>query len=296
MKMFEKTVSVDRDFFSENSLERMKKLTCSLKLYNSKPSSEKEVIKRIGNADCVLVTWQTPITKNVIESCGKIRYIGVIGKTPNIDMKKARENGIAVSNIAHYGHEAVPEFIFACLLYLARGVGRHRWKSQPCELGGKTIGIVGMGCCGQEMALHALRFCMNVKYYSKTRKPDMEKKGAKYVPLKKLLSECDIISMHTPAKTLVLKKHHLDSLKEGTILVDTCLGGSIDQNYFLELTKRKRIIGVFDLVTGNQFYLKSRHNENVLFPNVIAGRTIESADLIGNKIVENMKTFLKNDK
>jgi hypothetical protein len=294
MRLFNKVVSVDRDMFPQNITDEIGKLSKSAEFYPSKPKTEEETIERIGDADCVLLTWQTKISKKVLESCTCIKYIGLIGKTPNIDIEEAKKRGIVITNITQHGHEAVPEFIFACLLSLAKGFGKNMWKHQPSELSGKTIGIIGMGFSGTEFAKYSLKFSMNVIYYSKTRKPEIESLGVKYSTLKEVLENSDIISLHTPANTIILCKRELDMLKENSILVDTCLGGSIDQEYFISLINKKRIFGVFDLTTGEEFYNKTRHLNNIFFPRLVAGRTIESSCMIGEKIIENMKSFLSD--
>src|ERR1039458_1809573 len=90
------------------------------------------------------------------------------------------------------------------LVALSRGVGPYQWRADPCELMGKSLGIVGLGALGQAVAHLALAYRMSVAYHSTARHVDWEARGAANKPLDDLLSESDIVVLSSPTNALVL--------------------------------------------------------------------------------------------
>ena len=158
-------------------------------------------MNRIGDADCVLVSYNTQIRRNVIEACPNIKYIGMCctlysESSANVDIAAARERGITVLGIRDYGDEGVVEYVISELVRLLHGFGGKQWRHKAYELGGQKVGIVGLGRTGRMIA-DALRFLgAEVYYFSRTRKPDAEAAGIAYLPLRELLPEVDILCTH----------------------------------------------------------------------------------------------------
>ena len=169
------------------------------------------VAERIGDAQIVL-TNKTPVTRETLECCPGVRYIGVLATGYNIvDIDAARERGIAVSNIPAYGTAAVAQFVFALMLELCHHVGEHsravaagEWERCPdfcfwnyplIELAGKTLGLVGCGRIGRAVAGIGRAFGMEVIGYDKfpAECPDLT-----YVSLEEVYRRSDFISLHCP--------------------------------------------------------------------------------------------------
>ena len=108
----------------------------------------------------------------------------------NVAVNFARERGIEVTGIKDYGDPGVAEFIISQLILLLHGFGKNQWREMPHELTGKKIGIIGLGTTGQLLAECLLPFGADLYYFSRTRKPEWEQKGVKYLPLQELLADC----------------------------------------------------------------------------------------------------------
>ncbi len=291
---FNRIVSVDTINLSEEAISEIKKYSEQpAKFYNTDPKDDKESISRIGGADCVLVSWRTKLGKEIFEKCRNIKYISLCGTSfANIDVKEAKARKILVSNVVDYGDEAAAEFVFAQLLCLARGWGNYQWKKAPCELFKKTLGMVGLGAVGKQVARLGLGFGMNVIYFSRKRNADFERKGLKFMELHDLLKSSDIISLHVPKNTLIMSKKEFDMIPNGAILVDTCMGKVFNEHDFIDWIKKGDNFAIFDFSGNDEFHKQFKDIKNVVFSDAIAGKTIESWERLSIKAVENLKLFL----
>ena len=113
-------------------------------------------------------------------------------KSANVDIETARNLGIEVKGVRDYGDEGTVEFIFAELITLFKGLGKNKWRNEATELKNRRIGIIGFGTLGQLVARTAIHFGMQVFYFSRTRKNELENKRIKYLPLEDLLATCDV--------------------------------------------------------------------------------------------------------
>ena len=169
----------------------------------------------------------------------------------NVDVAAASERGILVTRTPGVLAETTADFAFALLLAAARRVvegdrytREGRWKTWGPEvlLGqdvyGATLGIIGMGGVGSEVAKRAPGFGMRILYTSRTRKPDIEREtGAEFRPLEEVLRESDFVTLHTPltADTRhMLNADSLRTMKRTAVLVNTGRGGLVDQRALYE--------------------------------------------------------------
>ena len=193
-------------------------------------TAPEEILPRIGDAPIIL-TNKTPITRQTMDECPNLRYIGVLATGFNvIDVAAAKEKGIVVANVPSYGTQAVAQFVMAQLLEICHRIGHHNdavqqgrwtacrdfsfWDYPLMELAGKTFGIVGYGRIGQATAELARAFGMNVIYYSR------HGSGEGYVPLDELYARSDIVSLHcpqTPENVGMIDKTALAKMKDGVI-------------------------------------------------------------------------------
>lgn len=253
------------------------------------PKTEEEIIARIGDADCILLSHQTPLTKFIIDNCQNIKYIGVAATNlQNIDVEAVKAKGITLTNVSDYGDEATAEYIFTQLLNLVRGIGEYQWKEEPAELNGKTIGIIGLGAVGKHVARLALGFNMKVLYYKRERDKEMEEKGLTYAQLDRLLQNSNIISLHVPKNLQILTTSEFNHISKGAILVNTCLGKIFSPEDFLEWISQGENFAIFD---NNPEYEAIRNTKNVIMPNISAGKTMEAKERLSQKFLNNLKTY-----
>ena len=157
---FKQIIILDQVNLSEESVKELNKYSENeVNLYLDDPKNEEETIQRVGNADCILLSWKTKINEKVLNSCKNLKFIGICGTNFNyIDLKACSKRGIVVSNVKDYGDEGVVEWIIFELIKLFRGFGKYQWKDEPSELSRKTIGILGLGAVGKLLADVALGF------------------------------------------------------------------------------------------------------------------------------------------
>ncbi|HET6406284.1 MAG TPA: NAD(P)-dependent oxidoreductase, partial [Chthoniobacteraceae bacterium] len=160
----------------------------------------------------------------------------------HIDVAECRARGVAICNVPHYAEESVAEHTFALLLALSRRLrelmthpkeGHFSYAAVRCqELCGKTMGIIGMGRVGQQVASLAHAFQMTVIASDIDRSPDVAKKqGFEWVSLDDLFARSDVISLHAPLSPQtyhVLNRETLAKTKRGVIIINTARGALID--------------------------------------------------------------------
>ncbi len=175
--------------------------------------------------------------------------------------------------------------------FVLEALGSINGKMKPCELFSKTLGIIGLGLVGSHVAEAGVGFGMNVIYYSRTRKPEFEKRGLKFMDLHDLIKNNYIIS-HVPKDTKIFSKREFEIIPKGVILVNTCLGKVFDEKDFIGWIKKENNFAIFDYSVSEDYYKKFRNLKNVIFPKIIGGRTMESKQRLSMKVVENLKLFL----
>ena len=222
---------------SWEGLERFGELT----VYDR--TAGEDIVSRIGEAGIVF-TNKTPLTKETLAACPKLRYIGVLATGYNVvDTDEARRRGIAVCNVPDYSTKAVAQLVFALLLEVCHHVGHHseavhagRWSSSPdfcfwdyplIELDRKTMGIIGYGRIGKAVARLARAFGMKTIVYSRSSLPGTEDEGARFVTLDELLEASDVVTLHCPLNTQtegMINKDSIEKMKPGAILINTGRG------------------------------------------------------------------------
>ena len=125
---FKKIVCVDETGLVPEGYQELQRYSSKpIIKYTDYPSSEEQIIERIRTADCVLVSWNTPISARVIKTAKHLKYIGMCcslydPSSANVDVEIAQANQITVKGVRDYGDEGVVEFIFAQLITLYKGL------------------------------------------------------------------------------------------------------------------------------------------------------------------------------
>jgi glycerate dehydrogenase len=200
-----------------------------------------EVAEAIADAEIVICN-KTLLNSETLRLAKKLKYIGLFATGyNNIDIEYCRENGITVCNAGSYSTNAVAQQTFALILEHYNKVAKYdqyvkdgKWKRSPTfspfvyplnELSGKTIGIVGLGTIGKEVAAIANAFHMHVIAYNRSRRdvPNVEQ-----VSFERLLEESDIITVHCPLNPDsedLFNKETFMKMKQGALFVNTARGG-----------------------------------------------------------------------
>jgi len=216
-----------------------------LTIYDRTPAAL--TVERATGAE-ILMTNKVFIGAEEIAALPGLLYIGIQATGVNVvDLDAARQRGIAVTNVPAYSTASVAQHVFALLLELVRGVGRHNelvkqgaWTNCPdfafqdtpqVELTDKVFGIVGFGNIGQATAKIAAAFGMRVVVH--TRAPDPQTfPEVNFVSLDQLLNEADVISLScplTPETEKLINAERLGRMKETAYLINTGRGLLVDE-------------------------------------------------------------------
>lgn len=218
------------------------------------------VIERIKDSDIVFLN-KVVISKEIIDSCPKLKYIGVLATGYNvIDLKACRERGITVTNIPAYSTNSVSQHVFAMILNFTNSVKAHSdsvhnggwiaspdfcyWNSPLYELDGKTLGIYGFGNIGQKVAQIAHSFGMKVIVHVHSEKSFTG--NEKTVTTEELFKESDFITLHAPLTEEtrdLINSRTLSLMKKTAYLINTARGGLVNEADLREALDKKLIAG-----------------------------------------------------
>lgn len=253
---FKKLVVLDKvDFFGDQEA-RLKSLADETVVYSDTPDEE-EAIKRIGDAEGIITSWTT-ITKKIIDSCPDLKYIGIYATGYSwIDVDHATERGITVTSVPGYATESVAEMVFGQLICLLRNSGKadrvcrqgkfERDGLEGEELKGKTLGIIGLGRIGTRVAEIGKAFGMNILYYSKERKIDVENSlGIMYGELDDLIKNSDVITIHSSSNDEFLGEKELEKVKDSSIIINFGVAGAVNEDALIKELKSGRLKAIID--------------------------------------------------
>ena len=296
--MFKQIVIIEHTGLQNWAIEKLSRYSENkIVIFDNSPKSEEETLKRIENADCVFVSWNTKLTSSILSNTKNLKYIGMCcslyeNQSSNIDIEYCEKNQITVKGIENYGDEGLVEFIISELIRLIKGLGEKQWKRNPLELKGRKIGIIGMGTTGKLLGYRLLAFGSKVFYYSRSLKPKIEKKGIKYLPLKKLLESTEIISLHLPKNTTILGESEFNHFGDGKILVNTSLGLTFNKLAFDNWIKNQNNYAIFDGDGIGKYKNEFDNLENIISSDLVSGWTKEAQERLSKKVLEKVNYFL----
>lgn len=220
--------------------------------------SEDALCEIIGEFDALLVRSGTQVTSKIIEAGTNLKFIGRAGAgVDNIDMDAASKAGIVVANAPEGNTLAATEHTMAMMLSLCRNIPQacasmragewKRSKFMGVELNERTLGIVGLGRIGREVARRAASFNMRIIGYdpfiSKEKAAEM---GIEGMSLEELFTLADIITVHTP---LMKETKHLvntasiQTMKDGVCIINCARGGIIDEQALADAVASGKVGG-----------------------------------------------------
>lgn len=294
--MFQKLVAIEPVSLVEEAEKKLYDYAKEVVLFTDIPGDDEEIIRRIGDADAVLVSYTSRINSYVMERCPNIKYVGMCcslysEESANVDIAYARAHGIQVLGIRDYGDRGVVEFVLCELVRLLHGYDRPMWKELPEEITGLKVGIVGIGVSGGMIA-DAMQFMgAEVSYYSRTRKPERENQGMTYRPLNELLEYCDVVFTCLNKNVILLGEEQFAALGSHKILFNTSIGPSHEiesLKKWLEKGENYFICDTADALGDPSGELLS--SPQVICPNASAGRTRQAFILLSEKVLANLET------
>lgn len=296
------------DPIEESAVAKLKAAGLEIVLRNAEKDGPIE--KQIKGFDCVVVRSATKITKEVIDAADKLKLIVRAGVgLDNVDKKAADAKGVVVQNTPEAPSISVAEMVFSLMFALARNISQadslmksERWEKKKLggtELWQKTVGVVGFGRIGCEVAKRAKAFGMNVLAYDVINIDKLCKEtGAKKSDMKTIIERSDYITVHVPlipeTKGMIGAKE-LKKMKKTAFLINTARGGVIDERALLDALNAGQIAGagldVFENEPPTDWQLV-KHPKVVATPH-LASSTEEGQIRVGELTVQKVIDGLK---
>ena len=275
----------------------------------SLPKDSSKIAENLKDTVCLLVGFGVTVTKGDIDSSPNLKYIGVLATAyGKVDANYAKKKGITVCNLPGYSTESVAEFVLAVMLEHIRGleIGKRRGRAlnvseagiSTIEIKNKVFGIIGLGNIGTRVAQLAYGFNADVRYWSKNRKKDIEKKGIKYESLDSLISKADFLSLHlaqTSETERIINQKRFQALKKGAIVVNTAPMDLIDLDALLKRLAKKEITFILDHsdeMSAEDLKKLSRYKNCIIYP-PMAYITPEAALNKQEMFTSNIENFVK---
>lgn len=296
------------DAIAEEGLEVLRQAT----QVEYRPNLPREaLLESICDYDALMVRSQTRVDAAVIERGVRLKVIGRAGVgVDNIDVAAATQRGIVVVNSPEGNTIAAAELTMAHLLALARGIPQAdcslragEWKRTQftgVELSRKTLGIIGMGKIGREVARRARAFGMRILAYDPfVPEAHARQLGAEPTSLETLLRESDFITLHaplTPETRVIINRERLAQTKPGVRLINCARGELIDADALAEFIESGHVAGaaldVFPIEPPPPDLKLLHQPQNVLTPHLGAS-TVEAQVKVAVDVAEQIITVLQ---
>ncbi|ABL70034.1 MULTISPECIES: 2-hydroxyacid dehydrogenase [Paracoccus] len=276
--------------------------------------SREELVAAMRVSDVLVPTITDHIDAAMLAQAGdRLKLIANYGAgVDHVDVHSARQRGILVSNTPGVVTEDTADVVMALILGVTRRLPEGmaemqagRWQGwSPTahlggRLGGRRLGILGMGRIGQAVARRANAFGMQVHYHNRRRlRPEVEAElqATYWESLDQMLARMDIVSVnapHTPSTFHLLNARRLKLLKPSAVVINTSRGEVIDENALTRMLRAGEIAGagldVFE--HGHEINPRLRELPNVVLLPHMGSATIEGRVEMGEKVIINIKTF-----
>lgn len=313
------------DGVSQSGIEMLEK--AGYEVINTKVAQEQLVnFLNEEKIDVILVRSATKIRKDLIDACPTLKIIGRGGVgMDNIDVDYARSKGISVINTPAASSGSVAELVFAHLFGGVRYLhdanrnmplsGDSKFKALKKsyaggrELRGKTLGIIGLGRIGREVAKIALGVGMKViasddevgetditlEFYNN----QVVKVPIRTEPVNDIIKHADFITLHVPAQDKpIIGKEEIGNMKDGVAIINTSRGGVVDEVALVEALEKGKIafagLDVFEEEPSPA--IKVLMNPRISLSPHIGAATNEAQERIGIELAEQIITILKEEK
>ena len=289
------------DGLDKKAISNLEMLGCDVDTNHYDIEDLKEKIKEV---DCIVIRSATKIRRELIDEAikgGKLKLIirGGVG-LDNIDVKYAEQNGIKVRNTPNASSSSVAEIILAHMFSLARFLNQSNitmkaglWKKKEyvgVELEGKTLGIIGMGRIGSELAKKCTALGMKIIYFDLMDIKNIDNNYRK-VEFDELLGESDFISINISGTKSIIGSEELKKVKKGAFIINTSRGKALDEDAIITSLNDGTLGGV-----GLDVFLEepSKNLELINHPKVsltphIGASTKEAQMKIGEEVINIIK-------
>lgn len=293
---------------------RMKELFDVELRENDTRMTREELVSAMGRADVLVPCVTDHIDASMLAQAGeRLKLIANFGAgVDHVDVTSARQRGVLVSNTPGVVTEDTADMTMALILAVTRRIPEGLAVMQSGEwegwsptaylggrIGGRRLGILGMGRIGQAVARRAAAFGMQIHYHNRRRlRPEVEQEfGATYwESLDQMVSRMDVISVncpHTPSTFHLLNARRLKMLKPEAVIVNTSRGEVIDENALTRMLRAGELAGagldVFE--RGAEVNPRLRALPNVVLLPHMGSATVEGRVEMGEKVIINIKTF-----
>ncbi|MGH9735880.1 MAG: phosphoglycerate dehydrogenase [Candidatus Acidiferrales bacterium] len=262
----------------------------------------------IVNADGLVVRSATKVTRELLAKATRLRVIGRAGVgVDNIDLEEATRRGVLVMNTPGGSSVSVAEHTFALLLALARWVpqanasihaGKWEKSASGTELRGKTMGLIGFGRIGTEVARRARALEMDVLAHDPYVTPAAARElEVELVPLDELLRRSDVVSLHTslsPSTEKMINAVAIAKMKRGARIINCARGELIDEAALAEALRSGQLSGA----GLDTFAVEPPKNSPLIgLPNVVAtphigASTKEAQEEVGTAVAQQVRDYL----
>ncbi len=276
--------------------------------------TREELAEAMRRADVLVPTITDTIDAGLLAQAGEtLKLIANYGAgVDHIDVATARQRGILVSNTPGVTTEDTADMVMALLLAVTRRIpqglqvmqagGWTGWSPMANlggRLGGRRLGILGMGRIGQAVARRAKAFGLQVHYHNRKRvRPEIESEleATYWESLDQMLARMDIVSVncpHTPSTFHLLNARRLKLMKPSAVVVNTSRGEVIDQNALTRALRAGELAGAgLDVYEhGTDINPRLLELPNVVLLPHMGSATIEGRVEMGEKVIINIKTF-----
>ena len=290
--------------------ERIRLNGCTFKFHGQTKSGQ-ELVELSRDVDVICMRDQfVKVTREMLVELPRLRMIATRSTGyDHIDLKAASEKGIVVCNVPDYGTHVVAEHAFGLLLAVARNIvkGANRYSQElifsdkglvGVELSGKTLGILGTGKIGTHAARIARGFEMDTIAYDIVRNHELEKAcSTRYLPLEDVLEEADFVTIHLPlndrTKGLICERT-LQSVKQGSILVNTARGGIVVIEDLIKALRQGRLAGAaLDVLEDERERYHDFAGLNVIVTPHLGWYTKEVISRIMDITLDNIRAFME---
>ena len=264
----------------------------------------------LADADALVVRSAVQADAALLAHAPKLRIIGRAGVgVDNIDAAEATRRGIVVMNTPGANAVAVAELTLGLMISMIRSIPRAnssmhsgKWDKkslQGTELRGKTLGIVGCGRIGMEVARRAKAFGMELIGFDPFISPMIAREnGITLVPIDEIFSQSDFLSLHvglTPQTEGLINKHSIAIMKPGIRIVNCARGELIVDEALAEALKEGKVAGAaLDVFRTEPLKESVYHGiENVMLSPHVGGSTDEAQEAIGIQLANQVRDYLK---
>lgn len=298
------------DKIPEEALQILKKSGLTFEMYQGEELIDKKTLMdKVSDVKYLITPLSTQVDKEVIDAAPELKLIANFGAgTNNIDLEYAAAKEIPVTNTPYVSAVSTAEVTVALILALKhrvvegdslmRTTGFNGWAPLfflGHQLAGKTVGIIGLGQIGREVARRLHAFDMQILYTQrKQSQVDVETElGAKYVSKDELLKSADIVTLHIPATKDTfhyLGEREFKLMKNSAVLVNAARGQVIDEKLLPEMLAEKEIAGaaldVYEKEPAVSDELK--HLSNVILTPHVGNATVEARDAMAQIVAQNV--------